>query len=126
MQPDTSPIPHTLAQWFGLALATFIAAAGGWFARRKREPVELRKLEAETRQINVTTDVSLIQAATEALNKACRLQDERDHWERKAGRLEEQVDLLTIEVHAADMQMRKLSGYIKSKGLDASEIDKPE
>lgn len=126
MQPDTSIFPHNLAQWFSVVLASILGIVGGWAARRKREPVELAKIEAETRQIHVTTDVSLMQAATEALNKACRLQDERDHWERKAESLQKQVDLLQIEVNAADEQMRRMDGFIKAKGLHQSDLDIPK
>ncbi len=84
MLQESPVIPHNLTQLLWLLIASFLGWIGGWLSRRKREPVEIARVQAETRQINVSTDVSLIQAATVALAKAERLQDERDHWERRA------------------------------------------
>jgi hypothetical protein len=102
-----------------------------WF-KRKREPVEIAKLHAETRQININTDVSLIQAATTALSKAERLQDERDHWERKA------TDLILdledsrnannekdIRLRLHEYQMKRLKGLLDVHSISYSEIDRP-
>lgn len=87
MQPDTSPIPHTLAQWFGLALATLLAALGGWLARRKREPVELDKLRAETKSIHVTAETAEINLGRELMREMQSIIDKaetrREEWHLK-------------------------------------------
>lgn len=132
MQIDTSTIPHGLMQILSLVLASSLGWLGGWLTRRKREPVEIAKIHAETRQITVNTDVSLIQAATAAIAKAERLQDERDHWERKATDTmldledarrigDQQSTRLTLHEH----QMKRLKGLLDAHDISYSEIDKP-
>lgn len=87
MQPDSSPIPHTLAQWFGLALATLLAALGGWLARRKREPHEIDKLRAETKSIHVTAETTEINLGRELMREMQTIIDKaetrREEWHLK-------------------------------------------
>lgn len=132
MQPDTSTIPHGLLQVLWIVLASSLGWVGGWLTRRKREPHEIAKISAETRQITVNTDVSLIQAATTAITKAERLQNERDHWERKATDL--MLDLEDLREKTAqqdtrlklhEYQLKRLKGLLDSKGINYSEIDIP-
>ena len=111
-------------------LATIILTVAGtltgvWF-KRKREPAEVAKIEAETRQIEVGTDLQLIREVTKAITKAERMKEERDHWERKADDLQKQVDLKDIEISSMDTQMRRMDGFIKARGLHLSDLDKPE
>lgn len=134
MQQETPTVPHL---WLLLsnALTAFVTVAttltAVWF-KRKREPVEIAKLHAETRQININTDVSLIQAATLAITKAERLQDERDHWERKATDL--MLDLedsrssnseKEIRLRLHEYQTKQLKGLLDVHRISYSEIDKP-
>src|SRR5215217_2551539 len=88
MFQESPTIPHSLSQVLWLVLASSLGWGGAelrsWLGRRKREPVELAKITAETRQITINTDVTLIQAATSAITGAERLRSERDHWENKA------------------------------------------
>jgi len=132
MQLDTSTIPHGLMQILGLLLASSLGWVGGWLTRRKREPVEIAKINAETRQISINTDVSLIQAATQAIAGAERLRSERDHWERKATDLmldlederrlsAQQATRLTLHEH----QMKRLKGLLDAHEISYSETDKP-
>jgi hypothetical protein len=131
MLQESPVIPHNLAQVLWFALASSLGWAGAefrsWMARRKREPVELAKISAETRQITISTDVSLIQAATEALSKACRVQDEREHWERKAAALQLQVDQSVTQERMDNLQIRQLKGAIDvlTSILDEQKIDYP-
>lgn len=95
-----SPVnPHSLAGVLWLLLASSLGWSGAelrsWLARRKREPVELAKITAETRQITISTDVSLMTAATEALAKALHMQD-------RCNLLECQIDCLKQELANAD------------------------
>lgn len=131
MQPDTSSIPHSLLQVLWLLLASSLGWVGGWLTRRKREPHEIAKISAETRQISVNTDVSLIQAATAAITKAERLQQERDHWERKATDL--MLDLEDERRVAAqkatrlthnENQVKRLKGLLDVHSIPYSEVDK--
>jgi capsid protein len=139
---ESPVIPHYLAQYFWPTVAGILAILGwigGWQTRRKREPVEIAKLHAEitqthaeTRQINVNTDMALIQAATIAITKAERLQSERDHWERKATDL--MLDLedsrnansekdIRLKLH--EYQTKRLKGLLDAHSISFSEIDKP-
>lgn len=129
MLQESPGIPHTWTQWFWVVVATVLGYAGSsikeWIAR-KRSPAEERKTDAETRQIDTATNISLMQAASDALTKACRLQDERDHWERKAASLENQNQLLNVEIESMDKQMRRMDGFIKAKGWKLSDLDTPK
>lgn len=121
MQPDITSIPQSLAQVLWLVLATFLGWIGGWLSRRKREPHEIAKISAETRQISINTDVSLIQAATTAITKAERLQQERDHWERKASDLI--IDL--EEVRDAEARLSNDNGQLKARlKMKQDDLDK--
>lgn len=95
MQPDTSPIPHTLAQWFGLALATFLAALGGWLARRKREPHEIDKLRAETKHIHITAENAQVGVGLETLREIQavieKAEQRREEWNRREEELRTQI-----------------------------------
>lgn len=126
MQLDS--IPRDLTTLLYVVIATSLGWVGGWITRRKREPAEIAKLSAETRQIEVNTDVSLIQAATIAITKAERLQDERDHWERKAGSLQRDLDLANIDVASMDIQMRKQMHFIELKNMKEEylKLDQPK
>lgn len=115
-------IPQTPAQWFGFALATILAGLSGWIARRKREPVELARITAETRQISVSTDVSLMQAATEALSKAIHMQDRCNLLECKIEDLERQVANAEDRAHTAEMFTEQLNMAAKLKGVNLSDF----
>lgn len=95
MQPDSSPIPHTLAQWFGLALATVLAALGGWIARRKREPHEIDKLRAETKSIHVTAENAEINLGRELMREMQAVVDKaetrREQWHLKEEEMRTQI-----------------------------------
>jgi hypothetical protein len=132
MQLDTSTIPHGLMQILGLVLASSLGWLGGWITRRRREPIEIKKIQAETRSIETATDVSLLQAATQAIAGAERLRSERDHWERKAtdlmldlederNRNAQQATRLTLHEH----QMKRLKGLLDAHEISYSELDKP-
>lgn len=139
MQLENPSIPHTLVQVLSLVLASSLGWVGGWLTRRKREPHEIAKISAETRQISVNTDVSLIQAATVAITKAERAIQERDHWERQAGNWEQKATDLMLDLEDArninsekdirlklhEYQMKRLKGLLDSKGISYAEIDRP-
>jgi hypothetical protein len=131
MLQESPVIPHNLGQLLWLLLASSLGWVGGWLVRRKREPIEIAKVQAETRQINVSTDLSLIEAATMALAKAERLQNERDHWELKAFDL--QVELkdvskengqLTVQAHLDAHQIKRLKAILDYHEISYSEADR--
>lgn len=109
MQPDTSPIPHTLAQWFGLALATLLAALGGWLARRKREPVELDKIKAETRQIHISSEVAQANVSLDILRELREItqkaEERREEWLQQKEQLRNQVVFWRNKAEELDGQL---------------------
>lgn len=111
MQPDASPIPHTIAQWFGLAVATLLAALGGWLARRKREPVELDKLRAETKSIHITAENAQASIGLETLreiqNVIQKAEQRREEWLRRED----------------EMRNQTIFWRSKAEGLDGELID---
>lgn len=118
-----------------MLIASILGWLGHWLKDRKRQPHEIAKINAETRQIAINTDVSLIQAATTAITKAERLQQERDHWELKCfdlqGKLTEanrDNGQLSIEVSSMDRQMRKQMAFIEMKNLkdEYLKLDQPK
>lgn len=129
MQPETPVIPHTWIHAVWILVASSLGYAGSllreWI-NKKRSPAEEAKTHAEARQIDANTNLELMKAASDALTKACRLQDERDHWQRKSESLEKRVELQEIEISSMDQQMRRLHGFINSKGLHISEMDIPK
>lgn len=101
---ETSVIPHGLAQFLWPVLAGILGWLGGWITRRKREPVELAHLKAQTRQLDISTDVQLITAVSEAIGKVQQLQSQRDHWERKA--LDAMTEAATLTHENAQQETR--------------------
>jgi hypothetical protein len=125
MLQEYSGIPHFLGQNLWPSVAGILAIGGfitGWFSRRKREPVEIgklraetSKLDAETRGIDATTRSTdantnqvLLATACEALTKASRLLDEKNHWQRKAGDLLRRAVQAEAEAAAAQMFVDQL------------------
>lgn len=144
MQPDTSFIPHSFIQILSLVLASSLGWIGGWLTRRKREPAEIRRIDAEVRQINVSTDVSLLQAASQAIEKAEALRDsfhQREEqlrnqmlfWREKAEGLDgELIDsrnangLLHARLKNKTDSLDKAMALLKLHGISYAEIDAPK
>lgn len=126
--PNDSPAFLTVAEILRLLIASFIAGAGGWIARRKKEPAEIAKLRAEARSIDVSTDLSLMKAASEALTNSLRVVDQRDHWQRKAAELLRQVNDLEADAHLGDLQLKKMTAHrdVLRAILEEQEIPFPD
>lgn len=151
MQPDASPIPHTLAQWFGLVLATLLAAFGGWFARRKREPHEIDKLRAETKSIHITAENAQVGVGLEALREMQTLiekaESRREEWHLKEEQMRSQIifwrnkaeeldgelidsrqanGLLQARLKNKADSLDRAMGLLKAHRISYSEVDKPK
>lgn len=113
-----SPVtPHSLAGVLWLLLASSLGWSGAelrsWLARRKREPVELAKISAETRQITISTDVSLMTVATEALTKALHMQDRVNLLEYQIDGLKQELANADARADAAEMFVEQLNAAAK-------------
>jgi hypothetical protein len=153
MQPESPTIPHTWFQWVYVAVAAFLAYGGGlitaWF-RRKHGPAEVAKLNAETRNIHTTADVSfggltletfreiqsVIQKAEarreEWLAREEQMRNQILFWRNKAEELDGQ--LIDERYEHAQTQTRlkmkkddleKAMGIIKGHHLSFAELDHP-
>lgn len=145
------PQPLNLATLLYLAVATFLGWIGGWLARRKREPHELRKLDAETRQIQTTSEISPVGITLETLReiqvviqKAEQRREEWNareeqmrgqiiHWRCKAEELDgELIDsrqangLLDSRLTHQNNQNKRLKGLLDEHGISYAELDQPK
>lgn len=138
MLQEPPVIPHTWAQWFWLIVASVLGYAGSalkeWVSK-KRSPAEELKTQAEARQIDAATYLSLIQAANDAITKSCRLQDERDHWEMKSFDLQSELKQVRAEngqlrtqASLDNYQIRKQMAFIETMELKEEylKLDKPK
>ena len=130
-------IPRDLITLLYVAVASILGWIGGWLKGRKRDRAEIvhldaqaKKTAAETRQINANTDISLIQAAAQALARAERLQAERDHWEMKAfdlqvevKELREENGQLTVQARIDNYQIRRQMAFIEARRLKKEYIN---
>lgn len=143
-------IPQTPAQWFGLTVATILAAIAGWFSRRKREPVELDKLRAETRQIHISSQVAEASASLDILrelqNVTQKAEERREQWLQREEQLRNQIvfwrnkaeetdgDLADVqeklwrlesEQRLEQSQVKKLKAVLDFHAISYAELDKP-
>lgn len=132
-------IPRDLTTLLYVALASILGWVGGWIRGRKREGAEIihlsaqaSKTHAEARQINTSTDMSVLQLAAQALARAERLQNERDHWERKAcdlvidvEELREKHAQLTTRYQLKKYSLEKAMGLLGAHHISFSEGDDP-
>jgi len=131
MQPDVPSIPHSLAQVFWIVLASSLGWVGGWLTRRKREPVEIDKLRAETKQIHVTAENSQTSVGLETLreiqNVISKAEQRREQWLQREEELRtqirwwrnksEELDGQLIDSRDANVQLNARL-KVKQNGLD--------
>lgn len=145
------PQPLNLATLLYLAVATFLGWIGGWLARRKREPHELRKLDAETRQIQTTSEISPVGITLETLReiqvviqKAEQRREEWNareeqmrgqiiHWRCKAEELDGELadsrqanGLMDTRLKLHEHQVKKLKALLDFHNINYSELDQPK
>ena len=148
---ESPVIPHTLVQVLSLILASSLGWIGGWISRRKREPVEIAKLEAETKQIHTSADLSFGTVTLETLreiqaviDKAERRREEWHlkeeqmrgqivHWRCKAEELDGELqDSRTAngqyETRAKlhEYQIRRLKSLLDYHNISYAELDQPK
>lgn len=153
MQQDSSTVPHVwLLVSNGItAFVTFVTTLAALWFKRKREPAEVRKIDAETRNIHTTSDVSFggltletfreIQAVirkAEQRREEWLLREEQMRtqiifWRNKA----EELDGQLIDSREANGQLQtrlkmkkddldKAMGLLKIKHISFSETDQPK
>lgn len=150
---DSSTYPHTLAQWIYAAIAGFVLYGGGlitaWF-KRKREPAEVAKINAETQSIQIATNISPVGITLETLReiqaviekaevrreawllKEEQLRGQVFHWKCKAEDLDGELsDSRTANAQyetrskLQEYQIRRLKSLLDYHNISYAELDKP-
>ena len=144
-------IPRDLTALLYLAVATSLGWLGGWITRRRREPVELRKIDAETRQIQTASDISPVGITLETLReiqvviqKAEQRREEWNareeqmrgqiiHWRCKAEELDGELadsrqanGLMDTRLKLHEHQVRRLKAILDFHSISYSELDQPK
>lgn len=144
-------IPQTREQWFGFTVATILAVIVGWFTRRKREPVELDKLRAETRSIHISSEVASVNVSLDVLRELANVTEKAEqrreewalekeqlrgqvfHWKCKAEELDgELIDSRNansqyeIRAKLHEHQIKKLKSVLDYHNISYAELDTPK
>lgn len=133
-----------------MLIASFLGSIGGWFARRRREPVELDKVRAETKQIHTSADLSFGSVTLETLREIQAVIDKaekrRDEWHQKEEQMRgqiihwrckaEELDGVVIELQELNAQhetrarlhehqVKKLKALLSYHNISYAELDTP-
>lgn len=145
------PQPLNLATLLYLAVATSLGWIGGWLARRKREPHELRKLDAETRQIQTSSEISPVGITLETLREIQaviqKAEQRRDEWHEREEQMRTQIlfwrnkaeeidgeladsrqanGLMDTRLKLHEHQVKKLKALLDFHNINYSELDQPK
>lgn len=152
---ESPAIPHSLAQLLWLVLASILGWTGAelrsWLARRKREPLELAKISAETRQIHITADnaqasigletlreVQSVIEKAEVRREAWLLKEEQlrgqiFHWKCKAEDLDGELQdsrnanaQYEIRARLHEHQIKRLKSLLDYHNISYAELDQPK
>ena len=150
MQQETSTIPHV---WLLLsnavtAVLAVVTTLTTLRFKQKREPTELRKIDAETQSLKIATEISPVAVTLETLReiqtviqkaedrrqewvaKEEQLRGQIIHWRNKAEELDGQLidsrevnGLLNVRLTHHENQERRLKALLDLKGISYSEAD---
>lgn len=145
------PQPLNLTTLVYMAVASILAGLGGWLKGRKKDQAEVRKTDAETRQIHTTAEISPVGITLETLReiqaviqKAEQRREEwhqREeqmrgqivHWRCKAEELDgELIDsrqangLMDTRLKLQEHQIKKLKALMDFHNISYSELDLPK
>jgi hypothetical protein len=151
MQQETSTIPHV---WLLLsnavtAILAVLTTLTTLRFKQKREPTELRRIDAETHSLKIATEISPVAVTLETLReiqtviqkaedrrqewvaKEEQLRGQIIHWRNKAEELDGQLidsrevnGLLNIRLTHHENQERRLKALLDLKGISYSEADR--
>lgn len=98
---NANPIPHTLAEWASFLLVAILGYGASFLPslfKKKQTDAEIERTKAETRRIDLDSTLStgdmvreLIISSAQAAIDVERLRRERDFWQGKAQRLEQEA-----------------------------------
>jgi hypothetical protein len=133
------------------AILTFAGTLTALWYKRKREPAEIRKIDAEVNSIKVTTEISPVGITLETLReiqtviqkaetkreewllKEEQLRSQIGFWRNKAEELDgELIDsrqasgLVNIRLKHHEAQEKKLKALLDYHGISFAELDQPK
>lgn len=121
MQLD-SLIPRDFATFLYVVIASILAWLGGWFTRRRREPIEIEKLRAETRNIHITTENAQVGVGMEAFREMqaviLKAEQRREEFLRREEQLRKQVRFWRCKAEEFDGELidsRDVNGQLKAR-----------
>lgn len=138
MPLESPTFPQSLWPYISHLFAVILATVCTLILKRKKEPAEIRKLDAETAHIGIADQLAIIDSVTNAAKevaattmRAERLFQERQHWERKAEGFYLKLEAVQLHSDQQDTMLRlaqhditKMSALLKVHGISYSEADK--
>lgn len=114
------PVLRNLAS-FG-AGALFLRVITLWQYRRK-PAVEINKTAAETTEITIRSHATAGDSLGRMMDRLDRSVAQNERLRSERDDLQEKCDKLEMEIESYDRQMKKMKGFMDSKGLKYSEMD---
>lgn len=144
-------IPRDLITFLYMAIATSLGWLGGWLRGRKKDRAEVRKIDAETRQILTTSEVQQTGITLETLREIQQVIDKAEkrreewhlreeqmrgqiiHWRCRAEELDGDLSdsrqangLMDTRLKLHEHQVRRLKALLDFHGISYSELDQPK
>lgn len=145
------PQPLNLTTLLYMALASSLAALAGWLKGRRRERAEVRRMDAETKQIHTASEISPVGITLETLReiqvviqKAEQRREEWNareeqmrgqiiHWRCKAEELDGELadsrqanGLMDTRLKLHEHQVKKLKALLDFHNISYAELDQPK
>lgn len=144
-------IPRDLTTFLYMLVATSLGWLGGWLKGRKKDHAEVRKIDAETRQLHTTAEISPVGITLETLREIQAVIQKAEtrreewhqreeqmrgqivHWRCKAEELDGELadsrqanGLMDTRLKLQEHQIKKLKALMDFHGLSYSELDQPK
>lgn len=153
MQQDSSTVPHVwlLVSNAITAFVTFVTTLTALWFKRKREPAEVRKIDAETRSIHTTSDVTFggltLETFREIQQVIQKAEDRRAEWHLREEQMRNQIlhwrgkaeeldgELIDMREQNAqhetrarlhEHQIKKLKALLSYHNISYAELDHPK
>lgn len=150
MQQDASTSPHLILLLSNAvtAILAVVTTLTTLRFKQKREPVELRKLDVETQNLQVATEISPVGITLETLREIQvviqKAEDRRQEWQQREEEMRSQIrfwrgkaeeldgelidsreanGLLEVRLAHHEKQEKRMKGLLDIKGIKYSEAD---
>ena len=134
MQQETPTSPHI---WLLLsnavtAILAIITTLTAWRFKQKREPTELRKIDAETQSLRIASEISPVGITLETLREIQvviqKAEDRREEWLQREEQMRTQIMFWRNKAEELDGQLidsRDANGLLQTRyNLKKDELDR--